>query len=55
MYETSSQLKKIGVVSGFDITFESAIAKLMYVLGKKVSTSKAKQLLETNLRGEITI
>jgi L-asparaginase len=55
MYETSSQLKKIGVVSGFDITFESAIAKLMYLLGKKVSSSKAKQLLETNLRGEITI
>jgi L-asparaginase len=55
MYETSSQLKKIGVVSGFDVTFESAIAKLMYVLGKKVSFAKSKQLLETNLRGEITV
>jgi L-asparaginase len=55
MYETSSALKKIGVVSGFDITFESAIAKLMYVLGQKLSVSKSKVLLEKNLRGEITV
>lgn len=54
MYETSSALKKIGVVSGFDITFESAVTKLMYVLGKKQTLEKRKQLLETNLRGEIT-
>jgi len=54
MYETSSQLKKIGVLSGQDITIESAITKLMFVLGQKLSLEKTKKQLETNLVGEIS-
>ena len=54
MYETSNQLKKIGVISGQDITFESAITKLMFVLGQKLSIEKSKKMLEANLVGEIS-
>lgn len=54
MYETSRQLKAIGVVSGHDITYESAVTKLMFLLGQKLPTKKVKDLLEKNLRGELT-
>jgi L-asparaginase len=54
MYETSRQLKKIGVVSGQDITYESAVTKLMFLLGQKLPYKKITSLLEANLRGEIT-
>lgn len=54
MYQTSSKLKQIGVVSGQDMTFESAVTKLMFLLGQKLSNQQIKKLLETNLRGEIS-
>lgn len=52
-YETSNQLKKIGVVSGKDITTEAAIAKLMYLLAKDLSPKVFKTIFETPLRGEM--
>ncbi|MBK9283902.1 MAG: type I asparaginase [Sphingobacteriaceae bacterium] len=53
-YETSSHLKKIGVISGKDLTFESAVTKLMFLFGTKNSLSKNKKLINTNIIGELT-
>ena len=52
-YETSEKLKKIGLISGKDITTEAAISKLMYLLAQNISPNLFKIIYETSLRGEM--
>lgn len=52
-YETSTRLKKIGVISGKNMTTEAAVAKMMYLLSKDLSPKVFKTIFETSIRGEI--
>jgi L-asparaginase len=52
-YETSSQLKEIGVISGKDITTESAICKLILVLAKGFPHEVFKVHYEKPMCGEL--
>lgn len=54
-YETSSALKEIGVIGGKDLTFESAITKLMYLFGKKLPLNEVKTLMQQSIRGELSV
>ena len=54
IYATGKCLKAAGVVSGYDSTTESALAKLFYLLGNFHDNEQVKHLLEDDLRGEIS-
>jgi L-asparaginase len=53
-YETSLDMARIGVVSGYDLTTEAAVAKLMYLIGEGLSREKVIEILAVSIRGEMT-
>ncbi|MBX2962597.1 MAG: asparaginase [Cyclobacteriaceae bacterium] len=52
-YETSKELKRIGVLSGGDMTTEAALTKLMVLLGS-YRVDRCKELFTLNLTGELS-
>ncbi len=54
-YKTGLNLQNIGVVSGKDITTESALIKMMYLLGRGFSGEDLKDRLSRPLRGELSV
>ena len=54
LYASSAEMKRIGVLTGRDITTESALAKLRYLLTFGFSREEFKTHFERPLRGELT-
>lgn len=54
-YETSQGLKAIGVLNGYDMTFEAAVTKLMYLQGEFADQKNVAHWIEKDIRGELTI
>ena len=54
MYETSRRLKQMGILSGYDMTFEATVTKLMYLMGKNLNKAEIIKLMEVSIAGELT-
>ena len=52
-YKTSKKLSEIGIISGGNITTESALVKLMLLLGTKKSNEMVKNSLKSPMNGEM--
>ena len=54
-YESGYSLREIGVVSGYDITTEAAVTKLMFLFGQGLDKDDVKTFMKSSIAGEATV
>jgi len=53
-YQGGKALKNIGVLSGYDITTEAAVTKLMFLFGHGFTSEEVKERMQLSIAGEMT-
>ncbi len=52
-YNTGKRLQEAGVLSGYDMTTEAAVTKLMFLLAQAPNAKELRPLINSSIRGEI--
>ena len=53
-HEKDKEGAQSGVISGFDMTVEAALAKMAYLFSRNLPPEEVKERMQTDMRGELT-